>query len=605
MGKIQDALTRLNTRVRPSANLTKLLRIPAQHEHENSPLPVDAASLKTWLVAQNFVNKGFTNKDTDTGAASAKSLLRALQHSNRTISTPVQRLLIMEQYEKPFAVAMQSLDTQYLYFDFPLQASAEKSFQLAVTLCQEMAYGYKISLADSTRSDGLFSKEKLSKAKKTLAIKNALEHLSQMVLRHSQVYRDWPKDCWRDINTLARVAMQEGIAESMVTDSNKSTSDKFTVNASIKNQYARLCALQIIDQKQYQPEQLRTLFTQLTKHAAELVFHHKPQTPDRKNLVGQNLGGQTHSVQTYSENQYSVGDDNPPALSEFRYHKQSDSELLYFSLDALLNKIDSIEENSKATSIHHHCKRSRTESRAPRAGTITAASGLKEIHTLINLAPPTEKAESQFTDIRQLLQLDNTHPSITQSNTLNSINTTDFGTTFEVENESRNGFGLKWTGTKSCRLQNGELIAHCYRGSDNETSWQLSVVRWLNTQADNTLRLGVESISRHVTAVNVVRLVRGEQQLEKPLEALLVNYLPIDSKAKMLILPQHRYRAGETVGYRDQAGFHLVKLIENVNLAGNFQCFAISSIEQKPVQSNTQSATDVVTDNETDYQAAV
>ena len=560
MGKIQAAIKRLNNKVRPTAAVTETLRIPAQQEHESSPLPTDPAGIKTWLVAQGFANKGFASTGTDNAAASAKSLMRALQHSNRTISAPAQRLLIMDQYEKPFAAAMQSLDTQYLYFDFPLQASAEKSFQLAVTLCQEMAYGYKIALVDSARGDGFFSKEKLGKTKKIQAIKSALEHLSRMALRHSQVYRDWPEEFWRDANALAAIAMHDGISETPVTVSKKSTAVNPVVAPTIINLYARLCALQIIDQKQYQPEQQRTLFRQLTKYAGEIEFHHKPQ---------QRQG-----------NQYSVGENSPPVIHEFRYHQQSSSKLLYFSLDALLRKIDSTEEKQATFGILHNISRSRCESRSPRAGLITAESGLKEIHTLINLTPPSEKPESQFTDIQQLLQQETTLASTAHSDTLNSINTTDFGAAFDVENESRNGLGLKWRGTGSCRLQNGELLAHCYRGKNDETSWHLAVVRWLNTNADNVLRLGVESISRHTTAVDVFRLKKGEQQMETPAEGLLVNYQPIDSKAKMLIMPMHKYMAGETVGYRDHHGFQLAKLIENVNLEGNFQCFAISTIEQ-------------------------
>ncbi len=599
MSKIQDVIRRLSTNKPFTASLTNLLRIPAQQDHGSSPLPIEAADLKTWLIAQGFANKGFPNNGNTNQESynSAKSLMRALQHSNRTTCAPVPRLLIMEEYEKPFAVAMQALDTQYLYFDFPLHTNAEKSFQLAVTLCQEMAYGYKIALADSAKNNGIFRKEKLGKEKKILAIKNAMEHLSQMALRHSQVYRDWPAECWRDINTLARIAMHAGVAESTVNTGKKATANSLSVKTTIRNQYARLCALHIMDQKHYQPEQLRALFSQLTTHANEVVFHHTPQA--RTGYQTTNL------VNIQSGNQYSVGDDNPPVLSEFRYQKEKSSALLYFSLDALLSKIDSIEENNEASSIHRHCNRSRADSRSPRSGMITAANGLKEIHTLIKMTPPSEETDSQFTDIEQLLQLNTAHLPPVQSDTLNSINTTDFGTAFEVENESRNGFGLRWAGTTSCKLQNGELLAHCYRGKNNDTSWHLAVVRWLNTSADNSLRLGVESISRHVTAVDVVRLIKGEQQTKSPVEALLINYLPIDSKAKMLILPMHKYRAGETVGYRDQNGFQMVKLIEKVNLAGNFQGFAISLIEQSVSPSGTPDVVDIEANNRPVYQAAI
>ena len=62
MGKIQAAIKILNNKVRPTAAVTETLHIPAQQEHESSPLPTDPAGIKTWLVAQGFANKGFPNK---------------------------------------------------------------------------------------------------------------------------------------------------------------------------------------------------------------------------------------------------------------------------------------------------------------------------------------------------------------------------------------------------------------------------------------------------------------------------------------------------------------------------------------------------------------
>lgn len=562
MGKVQDAARRLVGKVRPSMVLADQLRRPAQQQHQSSQLPTDPASLKTWLktrlLAQDFVNTGSAN--------SAKTLLRAIQHSNRTISTPTVRLQIMELYEKPFADAIQSLDTHYHYVDFPLQSDAEKSFQLAVTLCQEMAYGYKIALAD--RSDG---HKKPGKAKRKLAVSRALEHLSKMVLRHSQVYRDWPNDVWRDASILVKIAINDRTANSGIAIQSKNPEPGHKLT--ILSQYTRLCALYLIDRKQYQSEQLHSLFTLLTSHANEIILHKTPQT----------------------DHCYSVGDDNPPVLNEFRYHQRSER-LLYFSLHALPGKIDASDEHNAALNINGYLNAARRESRAPRACLITAESGLKEIHTLINLAPPSDATESQFTDIQQLLQLhdkpDTPPDPLITSDVFNSINTTDFGAAYHVENASVNGFGLRWNGNGPCRLQIGELLAHCYRGKNNETSWHLAVVRWINTGADGTLCLGVESITHHANAVDVTRLLKGEQQNETSTEGLLANYQPIDSKARMLILPMHKYRAGETVGYRDNKGFHMVKLIESVELSNNFQCFAISSVEDKVNSTGTSGLSD-------------
>ena len=65
----------------------------------------------------------------------------------------------------------------------------------------------------------------------------------------------------------------------------------------------------------------------------------------------------------------------------------------------------------------------------------------------------------------------------------------------------------------------------------------------------------------------------------------------------MLVLPLLKYKAGETVGYRDSDGFHMVKLIENVDIHADYQCFATLEIETESAQP--------VSSNNSEYQVAV
>ena len=77
------------------------------------------------------------------------------------------------------------------------------------------------------------------------------------------------------------------------------------------------------------------------------------------------------------------------------------------------------------------------------------------------------------------------------------------------------------------------------------------------------------------------KLLKGDGQSRPPMEGLLANYQPIDCKARMLLLPLKLFKPGETVGYRDDLGFHLAKLTERVYLNGGFQCFAIQMMSSE------------------------
>ena len=282
---------------------------------------------------------------------------------------------------------------------------------------------------------------------------------------------------------------------------------------------------------------------------------------------------------------------------------------MHLDLRALLVKLNS--EEDAQTTTEPHVRMTRKHSRTTRATEISATSGLSEIYKRIKLTPPEEYIKSQFTNLRQLIQ-EKEQSSLAEQHQINLLNQTNLPqgkTFFEVENESNGGFCLSWTGKGSCKIQIGELLAHCYihidykstilesaghehisplnqrhRNLDDEISWHLSVVRWLRTEADGTLRLGVESLSQHTKAVEVVRGINPQQNSKTTIDALMINYQPIDSKARMLILPRQNYKTGEIIAYKDGRRFRKVKLIEKVELCGDYQCFATKAVQEQVIK---------------------
>ena len=594
MGKVQEALAKIHQRLNPAAQLADQLRIPVQHKRPSSTLPTHASAVKKWIIAQGAAGSSASRAG---NLATAKKLLRSLQHSNRSICTPTVRLQIMEEYEVAFNREMQALDRLYLYLDFPMQREAEKIFLLAATLCQEMAYGYTITIADSLKRKLDNDQSKIRIIESALnknsdrniryrSLRSAFRHLTQLAIRHSQINRDWPNDIWRDLASLAEVANHDNSFTRI--DSSATGVDQ---PLSIQQQYACLCVLHVLDQKQMTPEDLRSLFVKLVRHANLITFHKSPDP--------------TSQTATW---QYSIDKDEPPALTEFRL-QQADSPLIHFNLNALLEKLKSEEDTD--TAMQPWIKLQRKHARTKRSATISATTGLSEIYKSIQLTPPEEYIKSQFTNLQQLIQ-NNEGPSLAnqyQTNLLNQTSLTQGKTGFEVENESYGGFCLNWTGKGSCKVQIGELLAHCYvhkgykpstfdntdhkdgspenksfRNIDDEISWHLAIVRWLRTEADGTLRLGVESLSQHTKAVEVVRGINPQQNSKNTTEGLLINYQPIDSKARMLILPRRNYKTGETIAYKDGQRFRKVKLIEKIELCGSYQCFATKAVQEQVIK---------------------
>lgn len=511
---------------------------------DNTHLPCDPDGVKSWLV----IHSAFNN------SASVKNLTRMLAHNNSNDITPFNRLQIMQHFEKPCQHALQSLDTNYLYLDLPLTEEAENAFQTAIGISCEMALGYKTVVAELIQH-----KTKDATDCRKQAISRALRHLTSIAMKHAQTYREWPKDLWQDANAFARLAMLEpqgkgkkGNKTCRILQSGAEPLDSLQL-------YSRLCMLHILNTNSYRPEQLQELYVALTK---------LPAMSFESQATGQG----------YQD--YSVCADSEPVQSQFTRCNKSDN-ALYFSIASQLTLLESQKDHATDPAIYSLINLADTQrrnvSRVSRNNLINAQSGLKEIHALMRVEPPSKNFNAQSNHPAVLNEDDSSRAQNT-NDLLNAVTPAEFGADFIVENQGENGFGLRWSNAGICSLQVGELIAHCYRNNTNQLAWYLAVVRWLKADTDKSLRLGIETITRHADACDVYRLNKGDEQNNTPVEGLLAEYSSTGRKVTLILLPLHKFKPGETVGYRDREGFKLVKLLEPVSLRGNFQCFAVNTV---------------------------
>ena len=532
MRKVQEFISRFSNKTHPSVvALAEKLNVPQQQAPEDSEFPSDPDAVKSWFLTHNAF-----------GAADpVQTLLRALQQCNRTENTVDNRIAIMQHFEKPCVHALQSLDIRYLYLDFPLQDDAEIAFELANKLCEEMAYGYKLALSDNIINENNRDKKACAKV-----IERALEHLGRTALRHSMIYRQWPVSIWTDSNALVQIAQYE----------NSATIKHSAQRPDVVGQYAHLCAFHILATGKLQAFELRGLFTDLINHTTTIDFQRKP------------TGN--------SSDDYCIANSNPPTPVQFTRYNKKDKPL-YFSTQSVIQALKDTQHTNKTTpSYHAHLSSQpgRESARATRDSTISAVTGLEEIHVAMSSTPLANDFESQYTDPAELTA-QNTVSHANETTLLQQTEDTDFGTYFVAENQSKGGIGLRVDETGGSDVQIGELFAHCYGNSKEALNWHVGVIKWLKTEHDRTLKFGVETISRHGKPVEVRRLLKGKTPSQTPTNALLANYQPIDNKVPQLILPAHAFKAGETVRITGDDGFRQVKLIECITQNSQFQSFAI------------------------------
>ena len=548
MRKVQEFFSRFGYKKHPltAEVLAEKLRVPPQQSLENSEFPSDPDEVKSWFLTHNAF--GATD--------SIQTLLHALQQCNGTENSVDNRIAIMQHFEKPCVHALQSLDTRYLYLDFPLQDDAERAFATATTLCEEMAHGYKLALRDS-----LVNQNCLSKKASAEVISKIMEQLGRVALRHSMAYRQWPATLWQDANTLIQIVQQEGIASFY----------KRSQQPRIFDQYAHLCAFNILATGNFQAPELRGLFTDLTELVSQINFQRKP--------TGTSI------------EHYCIANNNPPTQTQFtRYNKKDNP--LYFSTQVLIQQLHNRQlanENNIPSYLTHldsaPDKPRRASARAIRDCAINAVTGLDDIYTVMSTMAQATDFESQYTNPAELV----TQSELTQWNgqaLLSQTENKNFGSGFVAENQSDSGIGLRLNRAGSSQVQVGELIAHSYGSSADERNWHIGVIKWLKTEQDKTLKLGVETISNHCKPVAIRRLLKGKTVSDTSIDGLLANYQPIDNKVPQLLLPAHTFKAGETVKLKDDDGIRQVKLIECIKHNSQFQSFAITQSGQLKLVTN-------------------
>ena len=541
MRKVQEIFNRLGNKSQTIVAQSRLMQVPVQQVDENTNFPTDPAGVKSWLVTHN----AFGEND------SLHTLKSILEHCNRSPVSSQQRLEIMQQFEKSCARILQELDKQYLYRDFPLHEDSEAALAASIKLCEEMAYGYKLALCESTDNQ-----KSLNINNRAHAISHALEHLSRQALRLSMVYRTWPDSIWQDAIALVQIAQLDR-TENLING---------TQPLSVIDQYAQLCSFYLLATGNFQINELRALFIDLSNQVSTVTFQTKPDA---------NIDEQFCTVKN-----------RPPTSVQLSQIEKSDKPL-YFSLNSLVQDLKAIPEYRESPPTYlKHLNASDQHSPAPalsRDNNINAVTGLSEIHTLMGLMPPANDTEQQYTNPADLIQ---GNASSTQNieQLLCQPDTSNVGTGFTAEKQSTDRMELRLCRSGSCQVQVGELIAHYYGESSDKLNWHIGIIDCLKTEENNSLKVGVKSIADHARAVNVCRVRNGKKQSDTSIAGVLSNYKTTSSRAAQLLLPAHSFKLGETVYFSDGTCTRLLRLAEVVSNNNRYQSFAVYTVQNKPQQ---------------------
>ncbi|MDH5484080.1 MAG: hypothetical protein OEY43_02500, partial [Gammaproteobacteria bacterium] len=179
------------------------LNIPEQIQPDDHDFPNHPGKVKKWLHSLQQANMGDYTRH----------IYNGIMHLNRQAMPAKYRLENMENLRVAARHIFDQLHKYYVNRTLPLPEKSRKIINLNQAILNEMAIGYKIMVFEAANNLGKVDSKILM-----IACERALHYLSELLLRCSQIYSDYPKGTWWDIHRIYVFAEQKGLHQKKLKD---------------------------------------------------------------------------------------------------------------------------------------------------------------------------------------------------------------------------------------------------------------------------------------------------------------------------------------------------------------------------------------------------
>jgi hypothetical protein len=582
------------------------LNIPEQYSPTAEATPNHPRKLKKIIAALPNSNMGELTKQT----------FLILRDQNRQTMLNRHRLENLEMLRELARNIFNNLKKYFINRTLPLPDKSQKIVNLNQSILQELIYGYEIIIYEAANKiDNAIDDKTLS-----IAICRAINYLSEMLLRSSEVYELCPRNLWHDAHQLYVFAESKNLTDRSIVD-NEKEQGKTTIESSYKQillfSLARPIALRQRDSER--------VYKELSEWAKYTSIHHK---------ASENQIDRVFSIQ--------IHEDSPPAyLSEDNLAKNADIRILD-ATKLVAHVKNLIAEQSKqkqklaigdaipletlnalVSAWGESAKR--RFSRAERCGHINVAIGLSQITNAIrnsnkkegkvNTKPdfvhtsastrqiPNFTLESINSDIGNIpgRYMTHTETGARENNSWDMVAKGRALTNFyekeqqllneeqlklqrvtadshwEIVNISAGGYCLHWNSDDTSKAQIGELIALQEFNVDNIFEWRIGVIRWMQFTQKNGLEIGVQALSPKGASATAKRINRPS---ESPFECLMLPEIKALNQSSSTILPSHAFKTDDKLVIQILENKLNITLGETKEHTGSFTQFIYKNTEE-------------------------
>ena len=161
--------------------------------------------------------------------------------------------------------------------------------------------------------------------------------------------------------------------------------------------------------------------------------------------------------------------------------------------------------------------------------------------------------------------------------------------TWLILNESAQGYCLQTLGDTRIRAQVGELVGIRRHTADQTWKWGIGVIRWLRSDTQNELMIGVEMLTPDAAAIGMRAINSTGKEYQR---TLMLPELPAVNQPTTLVTPSVPYRTGQKLVINLLGKEIMIQLNKQVQNSGLFAQFQFEILEQQTLSAQDDSPND-------------
>ncbi len=512
---------------------------------------------RAWVAGLPIMDMGETTR----------RLFAALTKLNQEPISPQIRIEVTEILLPYVKMSLENLDRHFLSRSFPLPVRSQKVFDLKRALVMELAGSYQLAALD------MLTKNSVAKKDLIVAIGRAIQYMSIVIMNDYGIYAKNQKSIWHDIHHLYLLACENKISNKEVPHRDDVNGENYTI------------------QEQYKLINLVALSAPNTLRQGEIL---RIREFFVKTLNDVSIISNPEKVKSKYAHITLLNSDEPASLMPVSDLLNSPTSRI-FDLSMIIHHIDQFVSLSEDSELGQHDKwpmlthslakrlvyvlttiRNRRYKRFPRDEKASLVIRMQDVITMIRDNEP----ESFMDQINEDVEDDNIYEALAAEDSISSPwSDVDVEAlagqkevqihTWEIENSSSGGYGLKQITNEASTARVGELVG-IKDPKDSVGLWQIAVTKWVDSFRDIGLRMGLEILSLHGMVVKVDEISNREMSQKLPLEGVLLPTIDGARDEANLIFPGYIFHVEDeltiTLGARQQH----VRITSIDDTVGNF-----------------------------------